>query len=98
MTQVDCNDFVGALAAADVIVCVSPDNSFVVLPPGEDVMRKATERAALHYFVVRVANDAQADMLAGGRMAITEGSMTSARAKVIWDLLASVADVPVAVH
>ena len=73
MSRINISQFVEQLAEADVVCCVSPDGSFVVLPPGESVMRAAEDKASLRYFIVLVANDTQGDMLAGVRLALAAG-------------------------
>ena len=95
MSRINISQFVEQLAEADVVCCVSPDGSFVVLPPGESVMRAAEDKASLRYFIVLVANDTQGDMLAGARLALAAGTMSRAGsgAAALGDLLASVQDV-----
>jgi hypothetical protein len=100
MSRIDFSQFVAQLADADVVVCVSPDDSFVVLPPGESVMRAASDRMKLRYLVIRVANEPQADSLVGARMALAEGKMarTGAGAAALREFLIGVQDVPDGVH
>jgi hypothetical protein len=89
---------VAQLADADII-CIAPDDSFVVLPPEESVMRAASDRMKSRYLVIRVANDPQADMLAGARLALADGtSRTGAGATALRDLLTNVQDVPDGKH
>jgi hypothetical protein len=57
MNRIDFPRFIEQLSSAEVVVCASRDDGFVVLPDGEELMRAAKDKAALNYLVVQVAND-----------------------------------------
>jgi hypothetical protein len=86
MARINMTSLVHSMEIADVVVAVSPDDTYVILR-GEERMQGG---AVLSFLVLQVANDTQAEMVAGVLMC---GRLTPVQIEAFRVILTSVQDV-----
>jgi hypothetical protein len=95
MSRIHMPSVVRAMTSASVVVVVYPDDAYTILK-GEAAIQDVIDTgvtSAMPFLVLQIANDTQAEMIAGALQVIEDGQMTPVRVQVLREMLTSVQDV-----